>query len=98
MRLNKHQTETIRRIIREEAGAEASVRLFGSRLNDEAKGGDIDLLLNITRPVTNPALFSARIAARLIRALHGRHVDLVLAAPNLKTLPIHHHAMEGILL
>lgn len=98
MRLTAAQATAIRRIVGEEAGDDVVVRLFGSRLDDNARGGDIDLLLQMPRPIESPALFSARVAARLIRALDGRHVDVVLAAPNLGTLPIHEHAAEGVLL
>lgn len=98
MRLSIEQTSIIRRIVREEAGNDAVVRLFGSRLDDHARGGDIDLFVQTAHPVDRPALFSARIAARLMRALNGRHVDLVLAAPNLRVLPIHEQARTGALL
>lgn len=99
MRLTKQHIEAIRNIVREEAGAEATVRLFGSRLDDSACGGDVDLLLQTSRSVHNPALLSARVSARLMRALGGRRVDVVLSAPNLKTLPIHRSAVvEGVLL
>ena len=98
MRLTAEQIDIIRRVVRAEAGADTTVRLFGSRLDDAARGGDIDLLLQIPHPVENPALVSARIAAKLIRAMGGRHVDVVLAAPNLRTLPIHRHALTGVLL
>lgn len=98
MRLTAEQADAIRRVVREEAGSDAAVRLFGSRLDDDARGGDVDLLLQIPRPVESPALFSARIAARLMRALGGRRVDVVLAAPNLRILPIHEQAMKGVLL
>lgn len=99
MRLAPEQIETIRSVVRAEAGEDAVVRLFGSRLDDAARGGDIDLLLEMSRPVAEPAMFSARIAARLIRALQGRHVDVVLRAPNLRVLPIHEvAAREGVLL
>ena len=98
MRLTLEQASTIRRIVREEAGNDASVRLFGSRLDEDARGGDIDLFVQTAHPVERPALFSARIAARLMRALNGRHVDLLLAAPNLRDLPIHEQARAGVLL
>lgn len=97
MRLTTEQANTIRHIAREEAGADSVVRLFGSRLDDAARGGDIDLLLETSHPIDNPALFSARIAARLMRVLGGRHVDVLLSAPNLETLPIHAiAAREGV--
>lgn len=98
MRLTTQQAETIRRVVREEAGDEAVVRLFGSRLDDGARGGDIDLMLQVPHAIDNPAWFAARIAARLIRALGGRHVDLVLAAPNLEWSAIHDAAASGVAL
>ncbi|MDP1610069.1 MAG: nucleotidyltransferase domain-containing protein [Sulfuritalea sp.] len=99
MRLTVQHIEAIRNIVREEGGADVSIRLFGSRLDDSARGGDIDLLLQTSRPVQDPALLSARVSARLMRALGGRRVDVVLSAPNLKTLPIHRNALiEGVLL
>ena len=97
MRLTAEQVNAIRRIAYEEAGADSVVRLFGSRLDDTARGGDVDLLLEIPYPVDNPALFSARVAARIMRALGGRHIDVLLAAPNLETFPIHKVAVaEGV--
>lgn len=47
MRLNDSQIAAIRRVVAEQAGEEAQVRLFGSRLNDQAKGGDVDLLVQV---------------------------------------------------
>lgn len=98
MRLTAEQARIIGRIVREEAGDDAIVRLFGSRLDDDARGGDIDLFLQAAHPVARPALFSARIVARLMRALNGRRIDLVLAAPNLRALPIHELARTGVIL
>lgn len=50
-------------------------------------------------PAREPALLSARIAARVSRAMHGRKVDVVISAPNLQSLPIHDIARrEGELL
>lgn len=99
MRLSDTQIATIRQVVLEQAGMAATVRLFGSRLDDAAKGGDVDLLVEIPSPVTDPAPLAARIAGRISRALDGRKVDVVLAAPNLKTLPIHEVARrEGCLL
>ncbi|MBK8524685.1 MAG: nucleotidyltransferase domain-containing protein [Betaproteobacteria bacterium] len=83
----------------EQAGVAATVRLFGSRLDDAAKGGDVDLLVEIPFPVADPAPLVARIAGRISRALDSRKVDVVLAAPNLMSLPIHEVARrEGCLL
>jgi predicted nucleotidyltransferase len=45
MRLTKQQTEAIIQTVTRLAGMGAAVSLFGSRLNDQARGGDIDLLI-----------------------------------------------------
>ncbi len=97
MRLTEAQIRAIRRLSRETAGEAAVVRLFGSRLDDDARGGDIDLLIEVPQPVARPALLSARLSAKLSRALGGRRVDVVISAPNLRRLPIHDLARrEGV--
>ncbi len=99
MRLTEDQVQTIRRLVSDVAGERARVRVFGSRLDDRARGGDIDLMLEIPDPVDKPALVSARLAALVSRAMHGRKVDVLLSAPNLERLPIHDIALkEGRLL
>jgi len=104
MRLQAASVETIRRVVRDEAGARARVRLFGSRLfgsrlDDAARGGDVDLLVELPDTPAHPALLAARVAGRVSRAMHGRRVDVLLAAPGLQRLPIHDIAeREGVLL
>ena len=46
-------------------------------------------MLELSEPAANPALLAARFSARVTRLMQGRKVDVVLAAPNLKRLPIH---------
>ena len=99
MRLTDGQIETIRKVSKQIAGADAKIRLFGSRLNDELQGGDLDLMLEVSEPVENPALLSAQMAAKISRIMYGRKVDVILYAPNLMRLPIHDIALkEGVLL
>jgi uncharacterized protein len=45
MRLSTTQTRLILHCIRQQFGADTSVMLFGSRLDDAARGGDVDLLV-----------------------------------------------------
>ena len=94
MRLSLQQAAAIRRVVRETAGEDAEVYLFGSRLLDEEKGGDVDLLVVVPREIGNPALLIARLEARISRALDGRRVDVIVKAPNLKQLPIHEIALS----
>lgn len=99
MRLTDSQIQAIRRLSQQVAGVKSSVRVFGSRLDDAAHGGDLDLMLELTEPVDNPALMAAQMSALVSRAMHGRKVDVLLSAPNLMRLPIHDVAFkEGKLL
>lgn len=73
--------------------------MFGSRVHDDARGGDVDLMLELDDPVDEPAQLAARMAARVSRNMHGRQVDVLIKAPNLAHLPIHTIALsEGVLL
>lgn len=99
MRLTQSQVQMICQLARQEAGQQSRVRLFGSRLDDAAHGGDLDLMLELPESVANPALLAARLSARISRAMHGRKVDVLISAPNLLRLPIHDLAFnEGQLL
>jgi len=99
MRLTNNQIQTIRQLASQVAGNQSRVRVFGSRLDDTARGGDIDLMLELTEPVDNPALMAAHLSGLVSRAMNGRKVDVLLSAPNLKRLPIHDIAFqEGQLL
>ncbi|GHE20574.1 nucleotidyltransferase domain-containing protein [Halomonas urumqiensis] len=89
MRLTEIQRQRIQRIVAEELGPNTQVKLFGSRLDDDAKGGDIDLLIELDREVEHPAQISAKISVKIMRAMHGRKVDILLNAPNLEQLDIH---------
>lgn len=99
MRLTDEQIEAIRRLAIQLAGDQVRVRVFGSRLDDAARGGDLDIMLELSEPVANPALLAAQMSARVSRVMHGREVDVLLSAPNLVRLPIHDVAFkEGKLL
>lgn len=95
MRLTADAARTIREQVLEIAGASARVSLFGSRTDASQRGGDIDLLVELPHPVARPAQLSARLSAQISRALEGRRVDVLLAAPNLLRLPIHEHAANS---
>lgn len=99
MRLNIETIKDIRTTVHGLAGPKATVRLFGSRVDDSARGGDVDLLVSLPELPPNPALLAARLSGRLSRLMHGRKVDVLLAAPGLMRLPIHDVAeQEGVLL
>ena len=99
MRLTSTQIDCIKTTTRQVLGEDARVILFGSRVNDQARGGDVDLMIEVPQALAEPALVAARIASRIERQLNGRHVDVLLKAPNLLNQPIHHFAqIQGVLL
>lgn len=94
MRLSAQHITAIRAAIGSIASDVTAIRLFGSRLNDEMRGGDVDLMVDVDRPVEHPAELSARLAVRASRAIGGGKVDVVLRAPNLTQTSIHRIALE----
>jgi predicted nucleotidyltransferase len=99
VRLTLIQQAQIKKALEEVYPQATRVILFGSRVDDQAKGGDVDLLLEFAEPVENPAWVSAQFGAKVSRAMFGRKVDVLLSAPNLPHLPIHEVAMsQGIIL
>ena len=97
MRLTPEQIHSIKSTAQAVLGADVQVTLFGSRVHDDQKGGDVDLMLEVPQAIAEPAIMSARVAARVSRCMQGRKVDVVLIAPNLLEQPIHRIArQEGI--
>lgn len=97
MRISPQHRDAIVRTTQELAGADTRIRLFGSRLHDHLRGGDIDLLVECPRPVARPVWLAAQIAARLQRALGERKIDVLLIDPTTVLEPVHRVAQaEGI--
>jgi uncharacterized protein len=73
MRLSPAEIAAIKAAADEAFGADAVVRLFGSRLDDARKGGDIDLHLEVA---TFPGLMCrSRFLDLVEAATDGRKVD-----------------------
>jgi predicted nucleotidyltransferase len=81
MRLNQKEIQAIEQTAREVFPPTSTVRLFGSRLDDEQRGGDIDLLIEPPEPLTPQALVEQRnrFIARLYRRLGERRIDVLIA-------------------
>ena len=101
MRLNPEQIAVIKSTVARIVPAEElnGVRLYGSRVDDAKRGGDIDLMLDLAKPTANPAGLRAEVSTQIelgITRLLGASpkIDILLRAPNLLTLPIHDVAMK----
>lgn len=88
MRLTDQQRAIIRSTVNEIFGAGAEVWLFGSRVDDSKRGGDIDLLIE-TPQVDAAVVTRAEIAfqTRLQRVLGDQKIDVLLAYPSRKNYP-----------
>lgn len=95
--------ESARKLITQEAtaqfGAGTRVRLFGSRADDSARGGDIDLLIEPAIAPANTVLAECHLAARLQLALGGRRVDVIVKDDALPVpLIVRVAEVEGVML
>jgi len=79
MRLTREQILSILEIITRLTGEDATVSLFGSRLNNLVRGGDVDLLIETESPLT--LLDRARIKMHLEKRL-GLPVDIITQSRN----------------
>ena len=85
MRLSPDQADTIRQAVHAHLGADLRLWLFGSRVDDRRRGGDIDLLVEADHPIDPIAALRCRGA--LADALDLR-VDLAVGQPG-DDRPIH---------
>jgi predicted nucleotidyltransferase len=92
MRLPPDQARTIREKTQAAFGPNTRVLLFGSRTDDRALGGDIDLLVEVDHPVSNRAAAAARLAAELQIALGDQRIDVILVDTNTVPQSIHNAA------
>ena len=95
MRLSQTQARTIREKAREAFGPGTRVLLFGSRADDCARGGDIDLFVEMDRILNNRASAAARFAAELQLALGDQRIDVILVDPQTPQQLVHNAARRN---
>lgn len=99
MRLTQAQVYAIRNSAVEVFGEGVKVWLFGSRVDDSKRGGDIDLLVQPSLShVSTPLMSKMRFLSKLEKSLGERKVDVVVET-SVDTRPIVSVAHEtGVLL
>lgn len=92
MRLTAEQRAIIRSTVTEVFGEDVDVYLFGSRVDDTAKGGDIDLLVESKKPISDRLAKALKMIARPQLRLGDQKIDVIAHDPQLDVEPIVEHA------
>jgi len=74
MRLDECERQALKYCL---ADFEGEIYLFGSRLDDTKRGGDIDILLLPKTSVVNPLKLSLRIQTKFF-SMCEQHIDVVI--------------------
>ena len=83
MRLKPKERDAIAQAAQEVFAPGTAVFLFGSRVDDKKRGGDIDLLIETPRAMAPAELVErrTRFVSRLYRILEEQRIDIVITAP-----------------
>ncbi len=94
MRLTATEVEAIKTCAKDFFGEKASVRLFGSRVNDAVSGGDVDLHIEAQTAELATLQNELAFSAKLQDVIGERRIDIVLRPPSYKPGPIDRIAYE----
>jgi predicted nucleotidyltransferase len=88
MRLTSDQIQVIKETAYSVLGEDSRVILFGSRVDDAKKGGDIDLLFETEHILDNRVNSVGALYVALIRKLGDRKIDILLKDPSTPEAPV----------
>lgn len=94
MRLTTQEREIIRQAVQRRFGSRAHALLFGSRTDDLARGGDIDLLIECPDVVENDFLSAVGLESDLQAELGDQKIDILIHHPGTKETPLHRIAQK----
>lgn len=95
MRLTQAQQTAIRNTVARIIGADARVWLFGSRVDDAVRGGDIDLYIEADHIIPNRVQALCRLEGALVMALGDRKLDILLKDTRTPETPIFRIAKQS---
>jgi len=88
MRLTEYQRNIIREVAHKIFGLNAEVRLFGSRVDDAKRGGDIDLLIKTDLPeAMQVARAEIKFLTQIEVLLGEQKIDVLLDYPGRRNYP-----------
>jgi predicted nucleotidyltransferase len=94
MRLSTLEHNIVLEAARRHFGESAEVWLFGSRVRDDARGGDIDLLVELPAPVASPLSLALAFEADIQSELDDPKVDVLVHTAGEEASPICRLARE----
>jgi predicted nucleotidyltransferase len=88
MRLTGEQRQTIREEVKRHFGGQAHAYLFGSRVRDDLRGGDIDLYIEADASPEEALSRELKLYAALQRRLGEQRIDIVVHRADAPLRPI----------
>jgi len=86
MRISQAQAEMIRKLVKDKLGEASEVWLFGSRVDDTQRGGDIDLY--VEAPQVCDLSTKLSLMSEIQRSVGLRKVDLIIRTDSNPERPI----------
>ena len=91
MRLTPDQADAVRQRIRSQMGQQSRIWLFGSRVDDQRRGGDVDLYVESE---SVPSLVDRLLCKSALADVLDLNVDLIVRQPG-RDLPIYRIARRS---
>lgn len=84
MRMSSSDVNAVITVLTSYVNEKAELRLFGSRVSDKARGGDIDLLLIVSLPDLRDQLmyYKAKILSEIKAVIGDQKIDLYVISQN----------------
>lgn len=99
MRLTPSEIQLIKTTVDHVLGFPHHIWLFGSRVDDQKRGGDIDLFVETDEIIENRAEMICHLYGALIMALGDRKLDIILKDAQTEPAPLFDIAKRtGVLL
>lgn len=78
MRLSKFEIDSIKNLAEQHFGNDVEVFLFGSRVNNQLRGGDIDLFIRTKTNTSLSSLSKIEFVTGLVEKIGDQKIDVVL--------------------
>lgn len=95
MRLTEEQIRMVKLRAAECFGPDAEVWLFGSRVDNSERGGDVDLYIETSQRLADAAWRTLRLNGALQQAFGAQRIDIILRGSDEPMTAIHEEAKKS---